>query len=105
MERIVLHDCRFGIRLSGVGRTKPEQRGQDRRQIIIPLSEVARRLGYDKLLLKGVMVGMGIPLVPIGSALCVSPADFARLEKFIKRRGIPLALSGRRKAEPESVGA
>ncbi len=47
------------------------------------------------------MIGLGIPLHPIGSALCVTAPDFARLEKFIKQRGIPLALSGRRKAKPE----
>ncbi len=35
----------------------------------------------------------------VGSALCITPADFARLRKFLAGRRIPYGVNGRRRAE------
>ena len=64
---------------------------------IVLVSELARRSQVDKLFMKGVAVGMGIPIEAIGTAHAVTDTDGDKLLKFIERAKYPFGPRSRRK--------
>jgi len=99
----VLLSIRDVDRLPCVHRKQPEQTDKQRRNIIIPLIEAARRLDMEIPFVKGVCVGLGIKLHVIGPALCIAAADFARLKRYVERTAIPHGLRSRHYRKPEPV--